>query len=225
MIDRQQKYTETLQKMIRLDTVSDPSSASSPENFEQFRALLAELFPSIFSVCEVREFNGSLLMKWKGPDGSSQPVMFMNHYDVVPAKPEGWKYPPFSGELAEGKIWGRGTLDDKGGVMAMFQAADELASAGWTPGRDIYFETACNEATFGDGAREISAWLEANGISFEMVFDEGGDIVEEPIGGAKGVFAMVGIGEKSVVNLRFTARSEGGNSARAIPLTCCHTPF
>lgn len=213
MKGRQQKYTETLQKMIRLDTVSDPSNASSPENFEQFRTLLAELFPSIFSVCEVREFNGSLLMKWKGSDGSTQPVMFMNHYDVVPAKPEGWKYPPFSGELAEGRIWGRGTLDDKGGVMAMFQAADELASEGWTPGRDIYFETACNEETFGDGAREISAWLEANGISFEMVFDEGGDIVEEPIGGAKGVFAMVGIGEKSVVNLRFTARSEGGHAS------------
>ena len=82
MKDRQQKYTETLQKMIRLDTVSDPSNASSPENFEQFRALLAELFPSIFSVCEVREFNGSLLMKWKGSDGSTQPVMFMRLPDI-----------------------------------------------------------------------------------------------------------------------------------------------
>lgn len=211
--DRQNRYIENLQRMIRLETVSDPSCASSPENFRQFRELLKELFPHIFGACEVREFNGSLLMKWKGTDSSSLPVMFMNHHDVVPAKTEGWKYPPFSGEACEDRIWGRGTLDDKGGLWAMFQAADELAEEGYVPTRDIYFETACNEETTGDGAQEIATWLYDNGIRFEMLFDEGGDIVIEPLKGVKATMAMIGVGEKSVVNLKFTARSDGGHAS------------
>ena len=213
MKDRQQKYISALQQMIRIETVSDPQNASDPENFKKFHELMWELFPHIRDACGMKEFNGSLLLRWKGTDEKLAPVLFMNHHDVVPARPEGWKYPPFSGEVAEGKIWGRGTLDDKSGLWAMLQAADELASEGFVPKRDIYFETACNEETFGQGADEISTWLEDNGIRPEMVFDEGGDIVHEPIGGADGNIAMIGIGEKSVVNLRFTARSEGGHAS------------
>ena len=210
--DRQDRYIEAFQKMIRIDTVSDPDNGSDPENFARFRGLMWELFPHIKEACEVKDFNGSLLMKWKGRDESVMPVLFMNHYDVVPASGD-WKYPPFSGEIAEGKIWGRGTLDDKGGLFAMLQAADELAAEGFAPERTIYFETACNEETLGQGADEISSWMLEQGIRLEMVFDEGGDIVCEPIGGAKGYFAMIGVGEKSVVNLKFTARSEGGHSS------------
>ncbi len=212
-MDRQQKYIENLQKMIRIETVSDAKCGSPKENFDRFHELLWEMFPHIKGVCKLKEFNGSLLLRWKGSDSSQLPVLFMNHHDVVPAAPEGWKYPPFSAEIAEGRIWGRGTLDDKGGLWAMFQAADELAEAGFVPSRDIYFETACNEETMGAGADEISSWLRDNGIRFEMVFDEGGDIVHEPIAGARGTFAMIGVGEKSVANLRFTARSEGGHAS------------
>ena len=199
--------------MIRTETVSDPEKGNGPENFERFRSLLKELFPDITGKCEVKEFNGSLLMKWKGQDSKKHPVMFMNHYDVVPAAPDGWKHPPFSGDIAEGKIWGRGTLDDKGGLWAMLRAADELVFEGFVPSRDIYLETTCNEECFGVGADEISAWMLENGIRLDMVFDEGGDILYEPVKGAEGLFAMMGVGEKSIANLRFIARSEGGHSS------------
>ena len=212
-MDTTDRYIETLQKMVRIETVSDKDCGSPKENFDTFHELMWELFPNIRNACELKDFEGSLLLKWKGSDSSSLPVLFMNHHDVVPAKPEGWKYPPFSAELAEGKIWGRGTLDDKGGLWAMFQAADELAASGYVPPRDVYFEPACNDETLGMGADMISGWLRDNGIRFEMVFDEGGEIVHEPIGGAKGTFAMIGVGEKSVVNLKFTARSEGGHAS------------
>ena len=212
-MDRQQKYIENLQKMIRIETVSDAKCGSPKENFDRFHELLWEMFPHIKGVCKLKEFNGSLLLRWKGSDSSQLPVLFMNHHDVVPAAPEGWKYPPFSAEIDEGRIWGRGTLDDKGGLWAMFQAADELAEAGFVPSRDLYLETACNEETMGAGADEISSWLRANGIRFEMVFDEGGDIIREPMAGARGTFAMIGVGEKSVANLRFIARSEGGHAS------------
>ena len=211
-MERQDRYIEAFQKMIRIDTVSDPDNGSDPENFARFRELLWEIFPHIKDACEVMDFDGSLLMKWKGKDDSITPVLFMNHYDVVPASGE-WKYPPFSGELAEGKIWGRGTLDNKSGLFAMLQAADELAAEGYAPERTIYFETACNEETYGQGADQISAWLIDQGVRLDMVFDEGGDILHEPLSGAKGTFAMVGVAEKSIVNLKFTARSDGGHAS------------
>ena len=210
---RQEKYIENFRKIIMQQTVSDPDCGSSPEDFAEFRKLTWELFPNIRKACEFRDFDGAMLLKWKGSDQSKRPVLFMNHYDVVPAKAEDWKYPPFSAEIADGKIWGRGTLDDKGGFWAMLQAADDLAAGGFTPARDIYFEMDCNEETFGTGARAVAAWLQEQGISFDMVLDEGGDIVREPMSGAKGTFAMIGVGEKSVVNLKFTARSSGGHAS------------
>lgn len=211
--EKNRAYAESLQKLIRIETVSDPDCGSSPENFEELRRLLWELFPHIRDACELKDLGGALLLNWKGSSSEKEPVLFMNHHDVVPADPAGWSYPPFSGEIADGKIWGRGTLDDKGGLWAMFQAADELAAEGFTPARDIWFETSCNEETTGEGAETAAKWLHGEGIRFEAVFDEGGDIVHEPIGGAKGTFAMIGVGEKSVVNLKFTARSDGGHSS------------
>ena len=211
--ERQARYVETFRKIIRMETVSDPACGNSPEDFAKFRELTWELFPNIRKACEYREFDGAMVLYWKGMDQSKEPVLFMNHYDVVPAKAEDWKYPPFSAEIADGKIWGRGTLDDKGGFWAMLQAADELASEGFIPLRDIWFEMDCNEETQGASAKKASDWMYDQGLRFEMVLDEGGDIVRDPIGGTKGTFAMIGIGEKSVVNLKFIARSTGGHAS------------
>ena len=210
---RQDRYIENLRKLIQIGTVSDPDCGNSPADFAKFREAVWEMFPDIRRVCEYRDFDGAMLLKWKGSGQSEKPVLFMNHYDVVPAKADDWKYPPFSAEVAEGMIWGRGTLDDKGGFWAMLQAADELAAEGFVPARDIWFEMDCNEETFGTGARTAAAWLKEQGISFDMVFDEGGDIVRDPISMSKGTFAMIGVGEKSVVNLKFTARSSGGHAS------------
>ncbi len=211
--ERQERYIETFRKLIRMETVSDPDCGSSPEDFENFRRLTWEMFPNIREACEYREFDGAMVLKWKGADQSKEPVLFMNHYDVVPAKAEDWKHPPFSAELVDGKIWGRGALDDKSGFWAMLQAADEMAADGFIPSRDIWFEMNCNEETHGESAAKVADWMYDQGMRFEMVFDEGGDIVRDPIGGTKGTFAMIGVGEKSVVNLKFIARSTGGHSS------------
>ena len=211
--ERTQKYTDALRRMIRIDTVSDPENRSPQANFDAFRDLLRELFPHVFEACSVQGFDGSLLLRWKSEGSGALPVLFMNHQDVVPAVAEGWQHAPFSGDIADGKLWGRGTLDDKGGLWAMLQAADELIAEGFTPARDIWFESGCDEEVRGHGAEAISRWLSENGVRFEMVFDEGGDVVRDPISGAKGCFAMIGVGEKSVVNLKFTARSDGGHAS------------
>ena len=212
MDSRTQKYAENLAELIRLDTTSYEVQPDKTV-FYQFQEMLKEKFPHIFAVVEYEDFDGSFLLKWKGKENKEKaPILFMNHQDVVGATGE-WRFAPFSAEIADGKIWGRGVLDDKGGLWAMLQAADELAMEGFVPERDIYFMSSCSEEQTGSGADMISAALKERGIRFEMVLDEGGMIVSEPIPGAVGKYAMVGVGEKGCVNLKFTARSEGGHAS------------
>ena len=211
--DKTRCYAEQLQRMIQLQTVSDPDCRSPQKNFDRFRSLLWDLFPHLRGVSELTEFDGSILLKWPGADKGALPVLFMNHQDVVPAPAEGWEQAPFNGTIADGRLWGRGTLDDKGGLWAMLAAADALAAEGFCPPRDIYFVSSCNEETDGKGADTISQWCRDKGIRFEMVFDEGGDVVMHPMAGVNGTFAMIGVGEKCTVDLKFTARSDGGHAS------------
>ena len=208
--DRTQGYALRLSKLIRVETVSSEAKEDRTK-FYRFHQLLRETFPRLFEVCDFEDFNGSILLRWKG-SSAEMPVMLMNHFDVVEAPGE-WKYSPFSGTIAEDRIWGRGTLDNKGGLWAMLQAAEELAEEGFTPGRDVYFVSTCMEECDGSGADSISAALVERGVRFSMVLDEGGMILREPIGGAKGTYAMVGLGEKGCVDLKFIARSSGGHAS------------
>ncbi|MBQ3128147.1 MAG: M20/M25/M40 family metallo-hydrolase [Clostridia bacterium] len=209
-MSRNEAYAERLFRLIQAETISTFNQTDRTK-FYRFHGLLREMFPHLFAVCTFEDFDGSFLMRWQGR-GNGEPIMLMNHHDVVEASGE-WKYPPFSGAIAEGKVWGRGTLDTKGGLWAMLQAADELAADGFVPERDVYFESACTEECDGSGADIISKALAERGIRFYMVLDEGGMILEEPIGGAKGRYAMVGVGEKGCADLKFIARSSGGHAS------------
>jgi len=210
MDNRTNTYAQQLSRLIQAETISYDRQTDISK-FYQFQNLLRELFPHIFKICEFEDFHGSFLMQWTG-DSSEKPILLMNHQDVVEA-PGGWKYPPFSGTIADRKLWGRGTLDTKGGLWAMLQAANELAAAGFRPKHDVYFMSGCNEETDGSGAEEISRILQQRGVRFAMVLDEGGMIMHEPIGGANGTFAMVGVGEKGCVDLKFIAKSAGGHAS------------
>lgn len=95
----------------------------------------------------------------------------------------------------------------------MMQAAEELVRKGFVPERDIYFLSACTEECAGEGADTISKVLEERGLRFFMVLDEGGYILEEPIAGAKGKFAVIGLGEKGCADLKFIAHSRGGHAS------------
>ncbi len=219
MQDRLVRYTQALSAMIRAETVS---SATEPGDgkFRAFRSLTEELFPHLFGVCRSVPFPNGFVLCWRGADSTKPPVLFMNHHDVVEAD-GAWSHLPFAGEVADGKLWGRGTLDDKGGLWAMLQAADELAEQGFVPARDVWFSSSCTEETTGRGADEIAAWFEKEGVRFAMSFDEGGMILSDPIAGVHGTFAMIGVGEKGCADIRFVARSHGGHAStpgRGTPL-------
>lgn len=208
--ERTQEYANRLSRLLQKETVT-AGNLKDKNKFYEFQELLRELFPSIFSACSFENFDGSFLMKWQG-QGRGEPILIMNHQDVVEA-PGAWKYPPFSGTIADGKVWGRGALDTKGGLWAMFQAANELAATGYAPKRDVYFMSTCTEESDGTGADTISRALESRGLHFYMVLDEGGMILHDPIAGAHGAYAMVGVGEKGCTDLKFIARGAGGHAS------------
>lgn len=207
---RTTEYADCLSELIQIETVS-ALECTDKTKFYRFHDALRKMFPELFKVCTFEDFDGSFLMRWEGKT-DKEPVMLMNHHDVVEATGE-WKHEPFSGEIAEDKLWGRGTLDTKGGLWAMLQAAEELVKAGVTPEHDIYFLSACTEECDGSGADTISKVLAERGLHFYLVLDEGGFILNEPIAGAKGKFAVIGLGEKGCADLKFIAHSRGGHAS------------
>ena len=210
-LEKNLEYAQALSKMIQCETIS-VMDVKQPEKFRKFHELIKEMFPKFFEKVEVEDFDGSLLMRWKGKNPNKQPVLLMSHHDVVEADGP-WTHEPFKGEIQDGKLWGRGTLDTKCNLWAMLQAAEEMISRGFTPECDIYFESACTEETTGEGADTITTELEKRGIRFRMTIDEGGFIMYDPIGGADGTFAMIGVGEKGCADLKFIARSNGGHAS------------
>ena len=209
--NRSMQYAEILSKLIKVETISSREHQDVAK-FLAFHEVLRETYPKLFSTAEVENYDGSLLLRWKGKDSSKQPILLMNHHDVVEASGE-WTHPAFSGAIADGKVWGRGTLDTKGGMAMMFQAAEELIAEGYTPERDTYFVSASTEEIGGEGGEAISEELKKRNIEFYMVLDEGGMIMYDPIGGANGTFAMIGVGEKGYVDLKFIANSNGGHAS------------
>ena len=105
----------------------------------------------------------------------------MSHQDVVPAEGT-WSHAPFSGDIADAKVWGRGASDTKASLMAFFQAVEELLAAGYEPANDVYLSSSCTEEWAGDGAPKIVAELKRRGVRPFLVCDEGGGIITEPMG-------------------------------------------
>ena len=208
--DRALAYAEKLAAMIRVDTTSYDSVVDY-ERFAAFHRTLEELFPLVHERLERTDIDGNLLYFWKGQN-HDKPIVLMSHQDVVPAEGE-WIHPPFSGDIADGKIWGRGTSDTKCSVFGFFQAVEELLAAGITPPQDIYLSSSCTEEWAGDGCPKLVAELKRRGVKPYLVCDEGGGIITDPIGGIHGNFAMVGVFEKGKADLRFTARSNGGHAS------------
>ena len=208
--ERAERYAEKLSAMVRCETVSVPGEALR-EKFLAFHAVLEKLFPLVHEKLEKTEIDGSLLYCWKGAR-NDRPLVLMSHQDVVPAEGE-WVHGPFSGDIADGKVWGRGASDTKCSVMAFFQAVEELLAEGYTPPQDVYLSASCTEEWGGDGCPKIVAELEKRGVKPYLVCDEGGGIITDPIGGIHGNFAMVGVFEKGKADVRFTAVSEGGHAS------------
>ena len=204
--DRAEAYAKDLQKMIACQTVSVRESYDDTE-FAKQRGVVEELFPLVHQNCQRMVFGDDCwIYRLKGAD-ESRNIMLMSHHDVVAATGE-WEHPPFSGEIAGGKVWGRGTVDTKTSLFAELAALEQLLERGFQPACNIWLGSSCNEEIAGDGIPLANAYFKEQGITFDVILDEGGAVIDPPIGGmACEKCAMVAIHEKGCHDLLLTAET------------------
>ncbi|MBQ8082370.1 MAG: M20/M25/M40 family metallo-hydrolase, partial [Clostridia bacterium] len=208
-----------LSQAIRCPTVSYTDlTRIDVSAFDALRAFLRQAYPRVFSLGRVEEIGRSLLITLPGEDPSLKPALFMAHQDVVPivAGTEGnWLHPPFSGDIADGFIWGRGAMDIKEMLIGELESAEYLLSGGRKPRRTIFLAFGEDEETCSVGARAIARTLRDRGIRLEYVLDEGaGDVTDAADWGAPGaLICPIGICEKGYADLRLVADSQGGHSS------------
>ena len=202
-----------LARMIRLPTVSAELDARGMAPFDEFVALLEELYPRVHARLQRERITDfGLLFRWRGRS-DADPVVLMAHYDVVPVDADDWSTDPFGGEIVDGYVHGRGALDDKGPLIVILEAVEALLEDEFVPARDVYLSFGGNEETFGDAAQQIATTLASRGIRPWLVIDEGGAIVEAPLPFVSGRAAMIGVGEKGILSLRLDATSDAGHAS------------
>lgn len=204
-----------LQEAIRFPTVSHADPAETDWTvFRSFGQYLRSAYPLLFERLTYTPVNDyGLVLHWPGKSQKA-PVLLTAHYDVVAATADGWEHPPFSGEDDGESVWGRGTLDDKGSLIAILEAATELLQEDFLPPNDIYFAFGFDEEVGGAlGAQQISAFFHEQGIRFRYVLDEGGAVAEGKMMGISKALAVIGIAEKGNNSFRFLFRGEEGHAS------------
>ncbi len=208
-----------LSDAIKINTVSqDDTAIVNQAAFDSFFAFLKTEYAPVFQNLEDTIINQrSLLLKWKGKNESVKPVILYAHLDVVPIEESTkakWTHEPFSGEVADGFIWGRGALDDKGSLVSIFEALKRLQAKNFVPERTVYFAFGSDEEIGGKkGAAEIAEYLRAQKVNFEFYMDEGGMVSEGIVPNIKRPVALIGTAEKGYVTLELTANVKGGHSS------------
>jgi carboxypeptidase PM20D1 len=209
-----------LSEAIQYRTITNQASAGSESGeIQRFQDFLTKSFPRVHKLLSKETIGGhSLLYSWKGKDERLKPVLLMAHVDA--ATESSWHHPPFSGQVADGYIWGRGTMDDKGSVLAILEAAENLLASGFEPQRTFYFAFGHDEEVGGNnGAANIAATLRSRGVELEFVLDEGLNILGGIISGLSSPVALIGIAEKGYLTLRLTTETPGGHSSMPPPDT------
>lgn len=222
------RAAQHLSEAVRFETIShqrgadDAAAARSAAAFTGFRDWMDATYPS-FKEATTREIVGghTLFYTWEGSDSSLDPVLMMSHIDVVPIAPgteDQWEHPPFSGAIADGYVWGRGTIDNKGSLIAMVEAAETLAAQGFRPARTIMFAFGHDEEIGGgEGNKALAGLLQERGVRLAWVKDEGGVIGHGLLPGVTAPVAMIGVAEKGSISLDIVAYSKGGHSSMPSP--------
>ena len=205
---------QNLSALIKFETVSNADYDKTDKAvFAAYRAKLKELYPNVTAASEYKELgNTAMLFKIKGKS-SENPSVLMSHYDVVPVEEDRWQHPPFCGEIIDGVLWGRGTIDTKITMVGIMEALEDLLADGFMPENDLYLSFGGDEEVGGISAPAVVDYMEANGIKPALVLDEGGAVVDGVFPGVNKPIAVIGIGEKGIAQVEFTATSSGGHSS------------
>ncbi len=213
------RAVEHLRDALRFPTVSHlDTSKTDYSAFDAFHLFLRVSYPHIVSACVWETIGHSLLLKLPGSTPSLRPALFMAHQDVVPIKSgteKNWQHAPFSGDLADGFIWGRGALDIKEMLTGILESAEYLLASGRQFRRTTYLFFSEDEETCSTGVRAAAALLKERGVELEFVLDESsGDIMDAADYGAPGTYVCtVGTYEKGYVDMKLSVHAPGGHSS------------
>ena len=201
---------------VRFKTVSNQNAADNqPAEWDKLQSWLAATYPKSHTLMQQDKVGQTLVYSWPGSDSSAQPIIMMAHQDVVPVTAgteQDWKHDPFAGVIADGAVWGRGTVDDKGSLVALFEAMEALAVQGFKPKRTIYLIAGHDEEVGGTGAEAAAKLLAERKVRALFTIDEGGLITKDtPVINAPAM--MIGVSEKGFVTLKLTANAPGGHSS------------
>lgn len=219
----EQAVADKLAGAVRLQTISsNQDPAAHAGEFRQLHAYLQQRFPRVHATLE-REVIGelSLLYTWAGSDTTALPVALLAHLDVVPIAPgtEGrWQQPPFSGAIRDGFVWGRGTWDNKGNLIAQLEAIEMLLAAGFQPRTTIYLVAGADEEVGGlRGAAQVARLLQQRNVRLDFVIDEGLVITEGVIAGLARPAALIGTAEKGGLSVVLKVGAPPGHSSMPPP--------
>ena len=208
-----------LGEAVRLRTISSRDDAAlNADQFTQFHALIQAKFPKVHATLK-REVVAdlSLLYTWEGRNPKAEPILFLAHQDVVPVAPgtEGdWQVPPFSGEVKDGYVWGRGSWDDKGNLMSQLEAVEMLLASGYKPERTVYLAYGADEEVSGTrGAAKIAALLKERKVHVNFAIDEGLLVLDGVMPGIAKPTALIGVAEKGYMSVVLKMSATPGHSS------------
>jgi carboxypeptidase PM20D1 len=189
-----------------------------PLAFEQFIGWLEATYPTVHTMlARERIADYSLLYEWRGRDPDLKPIFITAHYDVVPVlsgTEADWEHDPFGGTIADGYVWGRGALDDKGPLITILEGVALLLREGFAPDRTVYLCFGHDEERGGyEGAASVTAYLRKKGVRLAWTLDEGSFLVQGMSPGVDVPVALISVAEKGGVSLDLVARAEGGHSS------------
>jgi acetylornithine deacetylase/succinyl-diaminopimelate desuccinylase-like protein len=200
------EVTDLLQRLIRVDTTNPPGNETAAA--ELLRDYLEASGVACELIAKVPE-RANLVARLPGGDGPS--LLFLSHTDVVLADPAEWSVPPFSGELRDGLVWGRGALDMKGQVAANAVAIASLSREGFRPGGDLIFAATADEEV---GAGFGLSWLceaHADAVRCDFAINEGGgDRIE--LADGRPVYQAT-VAEKMTAPFRVRVRGRSGHAS------------
>jgi acetylornithine deacetylase/succinyl-diaminopimelate desuccinylase-like protein len=157
----------------------------------------------------------ALIARWRADKPAGKPILLMAHMDVVEAKREDWKFDPFEFREEGGYFYGRGSSDNKSGMVGLVTSLIKLKEAGFKPKRDLILFFTGDEETGGKGARlGATDWRQLTDAEYALNSDGGGGAFL-----ASGMPLGFGLqtAEKTYQSFFFTTRNKGGHSSRPRP--------